>query len=81
MSYLLFPLSGAVFMVEWLPPTAQYVVLLLPMVHCVELLREGFFGSQVRAHYDLTYVIACCLVLTLLALSQERVVSRKVMPE
>lgn len=81
MSYLLFPLSGAVFMVEWLPPAGQQVVLFLPMVHCVELLREGFFGSQVRAHYDLSYVIVFCLVLTLMALSQERVISRKVMPE
>lgn len=80
-AYLLFPLSGAVFMVDWLPPAAQQVVLLLPMVHCVELMREGFFGSQVKAHYDLVYVIVFCLVLTLLALSQERVVSRQVMPE
>ena len=36
-SYILFPLSGAGFMVEWLPPAAQKAILYLPMVHGVEL--------------------------------------------
>lgn len=81
MSYLLFPLSGAVFMVDWLPASAQELILLLPMVHGVELLREGYFGSMVRAHYDLAYMAICCLVLTVLGLSQERVISRQVVPE
>ena len=81
MAYLLFPLSGAAFMVDWLPEVAQRVILWLPMVHGVELLREGFFGSRVHAHYDLPYVSVFCLLLTLLGLSQERVISRKVMPE
>ena len=81
MSYLLFPLSGAAFMVDWLPEAGQKFVLMLPMVHGVELLREGFFGSQVKAHYDVGYTVICCLCLTLFGLSQERIVSRKVMPE
>lgn len=80
-SYLLFPLSGAVFMVDWLPATAQKMVLLLPMVHCVELLREGYFGSHVHAHYDIAYVVVWCAVLTLVGLSQERVISRSITPE
>jgi ABC-type polysaccharide/polyol phosphate export permease len=80
-SYLMFPLSGAVFMVDWLPPVAQKLILLLPMVHGVEMLREGYFGSMVHAHYDLTYMAMCCLVLTLLGLAQERIVSRQVIPE
>lgn len=80
-AYLLFPLSGAIFMVDWLPKTAQKLVLLLPMVHGVEILREGYFGSMVHAHYDLAYMAACCLGLTLLGFAQERVVSRQVMPE
>lgn len=80
-SYLLFPLSGAVFMVDWLPAPAQKLALMLPMVHGVEVLREGYFGSVVRAHYDLGYMAMCCLVLTLFGLAQERVVSRQVMPE
>lgn len=79
--YLLFPLSGAGFMVEWLPHTAQEVILLLPMVHGVELLREGYFGSAVRAHYDVPYMASICLILTVLGLAQERYISRRVAPE
>lgn len=67
-TYLLFPLSGAAFMVDWLPDAAQRIVLLLPMVHGVELLREGWFGNTVRTHYDVGYVSICCLVLTWLGL-------------
>ena len=52
-SYLLFPLAGAAFLVDALPVQAQEYVLLLPMVHGVEMLREGYFGSQMTAHYDL----------------------------
>jgi ABC-type polysaccharide/polyol phosphate export permease len=67
-SYLFFPLSGAGFMVEWLPQGGREVVLLLPMVHGVEMVREGYFGSSVRTHYDLGYMAMCCLVLTLIGL-------------
>lgn len=80
-SYLLFPLSGAVFMVDWLPPEAQKVVLFLPMVHGVEILREGYFGSAIHAHYDIAYMATACLVMTFFALLQVRIVGREVIPE
>jgi len=80
-SYLLFPLSGAAFMVDFLPSAGQRAVLLLPMVHGVEYLREGYFGRSVQTHHDMAYMAAWCLGLTLLALSQERVISRNVAPE
>jgi capsular polysaccharide transport system permease protein len=67
-AYLLFPLSGAAFMVDWLPQQAQQAVLLLPMVHGVEALREGFFGGVVRTHYDLPYMATVNLVLTVAGL-------------
>ena len=80
-SYLLFPLSGAAFIVDWLPEKAQNIVLYLPMVHGVEILREGFFGSAVHAHYDMGYMAVCNLSLTLLGFAMERDVSRRVEPE
>lgn len=80
-TYLMFPLSGAMFMVEWLPDTAQTLILYLPMVHGVEILREGYFGSAVRAHYDIPYMGFICLCLTLLGLSLTREVGRRVTPE
>jgi capsular polysaccharide transport system permease protein len=77
-AYLLFPMSGAAFMVEWLPKKLQDFVLLLPMVHGVELLRHGFFGSAVRTHYDIGYMATCCLVLSLCGLYVVREASRRV---
>lgn len=80
-SYLLFPLSGAAFMVDVLPARAQEFVLMLPMVHGVELLREGYFGSTFKAHYNLAYMASVCAGLNLLGLAKVREISRKVMPE
>ncbi|MDI1307903.1 MAG: ABC transporter permease [Methylotenera sp.] len=79
-SYILFPLSGAAFMVDSLPIQAQEFVLYLPMVHGVELLREGYFGSTFKAHYDIAYMATVCLCLTLLGLAMTRKISREVMP-
>jgi len=73
--YLLFPLSGAAFLVDALPPEGQHFVLFLPMVHGVEMLREGYFGSQIVAHYSFAYMAVFNAVLTLLGLAQVRKVS------
>lgn len=80
-SYLLFPLSGAGFLVDVLPQQAQHVVLLLPMVHGVEYVREGYFGSRIVAHYDLAYMALANLTLTVLGLAQVRKVSGILVPE
>lgn len=80
-AYLLFPLSGAAFLVEILPENAQRLVLWLPMVNGVEYLREGFFGSRINAHYDMAYMALFCTGLTLLALVEIRRVSNALTPE
>jgi capsular polysaccharide transport system permease protein len=77
-SYIMFPLSGAVFMVDWLAPDAQEAILLLPMVHCVEMIREGYFGAAVRTHYDMGYVAVYCLVMTMAGLVLVRAAGRRV---
>jgi capsular polysaccharide transport system permease protein len=76
-AYLLFPLSGAAFMVDWLPPAARHLILLLPMVHGVEMLREGYFGGVVPTHYDAAYMAFCNLCLTFFGLLLVRLASRK----
>lgn len=68
-AYLLFPLSGALFMVDWLSGEFQRLALLVPMVTGVELLREGYFGTTIRAHYDIPYMVAVCLVQSMLGLA------------
>lgn len=80
-SYILFPLSGAAFLTDALPVAAQKAVLILPMVHGVEFVREGYFGSQINAHYDLAYMAIINLVLSLAGLIRLRALSRSVVPE
>jgi capsular polysaccharide transport system permease protein len=77
-AYLLFPLSGAAFMVDWLPVGMQKVVMLLPMVHGTEILREGYFGNIVPTHYDVGYMASCCLALSLAGLYVVHQASRRV---
>jgi capsular polysaccharide transport system permease protein len=77
-SYIMFPMSGAAFMVEWLPKQLQDIVLYLPMVHGVELLRHGYFGNVVKPHYDMTFMSGCCLVITLLAVYLVRIAGHKI---
>jgi ABC-type polysaccharide/polyol phosphate export permease len=76
-SYILFPLSGAVFMVDWLADEYRRVILWLPMVHCVELIRDGYFGSLVRTHYDMGYVTVVCLAMTATGLALVRLAGRR----
>jgi capsular polysaccharide transport system permease protein len=77
-SYLLFPLSGAAFMVDWVPKAFADAVLWLPMIHAVELIREGFFGDVVRTHHDMAYMATCNLVLSFAALVMLNIAARRV---
>jgi ABC-type polysaccharide/polyol phosphate export permease len=76
--YLFLPISGAFFMVDWLPKRLQPLALYVPTVNTTELLRGGYFGAGIHAHYDLRYTVTVNLVLTLLALAAVKVVSSTV---
>lgn len=64
LQYISLPVSGAFFMVDWLPIWAQKAVLLNPMVHCYEMFRAGFFGHQIVPHYNVPYFGAWLFGLT-----------------
>jgi ABC-2 type transport system permease protein/capsular polysaccharide transport system permease protein len=81
LSYLLFPLSGAAFLLSSMPKQAQEYLLYLPMIHGLEYLREGFFGSKIHAIYDIGYMAMINLVLTLVGLTQVRLLADTVIPE
>lgn len=61
--YLLFPLSGAAFLADWLPERARTVVLFIPMFNCVEMIRHGYYGEQIRTYEDPFYVLTVSAVL------------------
>ena len=77
-SYLTLPLSGAMYMVYWLPPAYQKWALLVPMVHGTELIRHGFFGSVVPTFEDPLYFVFANVMLTGLGMTMMRDIGTKV---
>ena len=75
-TYVLFPLSGAGSLVDWLPRVFQDFVLWLPMVHGVEMLRHGYYGPQIRTHEDPAYMILANGLMTLAGLLLLRLIPR-----
>jgi capsular polysaccharide transport system permease protein len=78
LTYLILPFSGSLFLVEWLPPSVQQYALYSPMVSGVEMLRGGYYGSAVHAHYDATFLAICSMTLTLTGLCLIPVAVRRV---
>lgn len=62
--YLTLPFTGTFSMVTWLPESAQTILLYSPMVNAVEMLREGYFGTGIKAQYSVSYLVGCNIVLT-----------------
>ncbi len=81
LTYLMFQLSDAAFMVDWLSKVAQEYILWVHMVHATEMIRHGNFGSAVRTNEDPVYLILFNSVLTLIGLTLVKETGRRVEPE
>ena len=68
LSYFLLFISGAFFMVAWLPAEWRSAALWVPMVHATELLRAGYFGPQQVTFAQPAYALLWCMGLSLVAL-------------
>lgn len=68
LSYFLLFVSGAFFMVAWLPAEWRNAALAVPMVHATELLRSGYFGATQATFAQAGYATLWCMSLTLVAL-------------
>lgn len=77
-SYILLPLSGAFFMVYWLPHHVRGLVAYWPMTSMFEEMRYGWFYSASGDYFYPDYVVGCNMVLTLLGLLAIAAVRRKV---
>lgn len=68
-SYMYLPLSGFLFMADWLPPQVRNIALtVMPSLHSYEMIRAGLWGSRIASHYDIPYVTLVLAVLTLIGL-------------
>ncbi len=79
-SYILLPLSGAAYLLDAMPIEAQKWLLYLPMVHGIEMLRDGYFGSKVNSIYDASYMAGVTFIMTFAGLLILRLVARRVIP-
>jgi capsular polysaccharide transport system permease protein len=77
LSYLSLPISGAFYMVDWLPSAWQHYALAVPLVHFFEMIRGGYFGEAVTVHFNAAYITAVCLALTFAGLATIRVVRKR----
>lgn len=78
MSYLSLPVSGAFYMVNWLPDSWQPYAQIIPLVHFFEMIRGGYFGEAVTVHYNVGYITVICLALTFGGLAMIRVARKRV---
>ncbi|WP_447762561.1 ABC transporter permease [Sphingopyxis panaciterrae] len=78
MLYLTLPISGAFFLLAWLPENIQRAAAWVPTVHIFELLREGQFRDFDSARIDLVYPIVCSALLMLVGYAAIRFVRPRI---
>lgn len=74
-SIIMFPLSGVMFFVHWLPDIAKELVLYIPMVHLTEMIRHGYYGDVIPTYESVNYLVQCNLVLSFIGLTLVRQIS------
>jgi capsular polysaccharide transport system permease protein len=76
--YLSMPLSGAFFVLAWLPQGFREVLVWLPLVQIFELARRGMFAAYQTPYVDLPYLLAWCLSLTLIGMLALTAIRREI---
>jgi capsular polysaccharide transport system permease protein len=64
--YLTLPISGAFYILAWLPGNVRSAAEWVPTVHIFELMREGQFSHFDSVGLDLAYPIVCSAILMLI---------------
>ena len=69
MAYMYMPLSGFMFLADWLPAPLRRIALTVdPPLHLFEMIRSGLFGARIHTYYDLPYVTYIIATMTLIGL-------------
>lgn len=68
LTYILIPVSGAFYMVDWVPYRYRELVLKIPFVNCMEMIRDGFFGDSYPTYYSVGYAFISATVMILVGL-------------
>ena len=62
-SYIMMPLSGAFYRVEWVPASYRVYLEWFPLPQIFEMCRYGYFRSADDKYFSVSYLTGCCLVL------------------
>jgi len=76
-TYVSLPLSGAFFLLKWIPHPWRDYLAWSPLISPFEQIREGQFATFDSAYVDPAYVIGWSLVLTILGLFAIRITRRR----
>ncbi|WP_029699804.1 ABC transporter permease [Cupriavidus metallidurans] len=76
--YLAMPMSGAFFLLKWIPEPYRTWLSWVPLTQIFELLRVGQFESFDSPYIDPFYIVAWCLALTLAGLACLRILRRHI---
>jgi capsular polysaccharide transport system permease protein len=68
--------TGVLFLVDFLSPTARYVLSFVPLVHGISLFRLGFYPNYPTLVLDVGYLYACAVFAVVFGLVIERVSRR-----
>ena len=77
-TYILMPLSGAFYMVSWIPEPYRGWLGWFPMPHIFELARYGQFRSASSEYFSISFIAGTCMMLTLLGLLSLNIVRKHV---
>lgn len=76
--YILMPLSGAFFLLRWIPEPFRTYLTWSPLNQIFEMVHTGMFESVDSPYFDPLYIVMWCMVLTLIGLLALRVLRRHV---
>jgi capsular polysaccharide transport system permease protein len=76
LTYILMPISGAFFMLKWIPNPYRSWLAWSPMTQIFEMLREGQFTTFESPYVNPPYIVGWCLALTFAGLAALRVTRR-----
>lgn len=76
--YILMPISGAFFLLDWIPDPYRSWLAWSPLAQIFEMLHTGQFRSVESRHFDPVYIVGWCFALTVIGLFSIRIVRRHV---
>jgi capsular polysaccharide transport system permease protein len=62
--YLMLPFTGVFLPAHFVPAQYRDMLMLTPLINCVEMFHAGYFGDRMETYYAIPYTMACNLILT-----------------